>query len=226
MASHFEIKGVHDGLLIIVGDGEWAEIRKALLDQIETQSDFFRGADLSIDVGKRVLKAAELGSLRDRISEYGVTLRAVISKSSKTEETAQTLGLRTYLSRPQAERSGRAFDTSVGGDEAVLVKRTLRSGNSITYPGHVVILGDVNPGAEIIAGGDVIVWGRLRGTVHAGASGDEDAIVCALELAPMQLRICEEISITPPQKGTPRPEVARLKDGKVVAEGWEFPKVE
>ncbi len=222
MASQFEIKGIHDGLLITVGDGDWGTLREALLDQIAEQSDFFQGANLSIDVGEHTLKAAELGSLRDKISENGVTLRAVISKSSQTNETAQTLGLETHLAKPIPERSGRAFDTSIGGDEAILVKRTLRSGNSITYPGHVVIIGDVNPGAEIIAGGDIIVWGRLRGTVHAGASGDDSATVCALELTPTQLRISEEISITPPQRGTPHPEVARLKDGEVVAEGWEF----
>ncbi len=224
MASQFEIKGIHDGLLITVSDGEWDEIRKVLLHQIEDQSDFFEGANLSIDVGEHTLKAAELGSLRDIISESGVNLRAVISKSIQTNETAQTLGLETHLAKPIPERSGRAFDTSVGGDEAILVKRTLRSGNSISYPGHVIIIGDVNPGAEIIAGGNIIVWGRLRGTVHAGASGDESAIVCALELTPTQLRISEEISITPPQKGTPRPEVAYIKDGAVIAEGWEFHK--
>jgi len=222
MASQFEIKGVHDGILIIVGDGEWSDFREALLTQMQEQGDFFQGATLSIDVGEHVLKAAELGSLRDQISEKGVALRAIISKSPQTKETAQTLGLETHLSKPQAERSGKAYDTSIGGDEAILVKRTLRSGNSITHPGNVIIIGDVNPGAEIIAGGDVIIWGRLRGTVHAGASGDDSAIVCALELTPTQLRISEEISITPPQKGTARPEVARLKNGKVTAEGWEF----
>ena len=224
MPTYFEIKGVHDGLLITVGDGEWEDIRKAILTQIDEQGDFFRGANLSINVGEHVLKAAELGGLRDKISESGVTLRAVISKSPQTNETAQTLGLETHLAKLQAERSGQAFDTSIGGDEAILVKRTLRSGNNITYPGHIIIIGDVNPGAVIIAGGNVIVWGRLRGTVHAGASGDKNAIVCALELNPTQLRISEEISITPPQKGTPHPEVARLKNGEVVAEGWEFHK--
>ena len=90
MASQFEIKGVHDGLLITVGDGEWADFRAALLAQMQAQGDFFHGANLSIDVGEHVLKAAELGGLRDQISENGVTLRAIISKSPKTNETAQT----------------------------------------------------------------------------------------------------------------------------------------
>ncbi len=224
MPPQIEIKGIHDGLLATVRDGTWPDIRQVLFKQIQEQQDFFQGANLSLDVGELSLKAAELGRLRDQISENGITLRAVISHSERTEQNAETLGLETHLPRPQAERSGRAYDTSVDGDPAILVQRTLRSGNSITYPGHVVIMGDVNPGAEIVAGGNIIVWGRLRGTVHAGASGYEDAIICALELTPTQLRICEDVSITPPQKGVPRPEVARLKDGKVIAEGWEFYK--
>lgn len=224
MPPQIEIKGIHDGLLITARDGDWSQVRQALFDQIQAQQEFFQGANLSLDIGELSLKAAELGRLRDQISEGGMTLRAVISLSERTEKNAETLGLETHLPRPQAERSGRAYDTSVDGDPAILVHRTLRSGNSISYPGHVVIMGDVNPGAEITAGGNIIVWGCLRGTVHAGASGDENAIICALELTPMQLRICEDVSITPPQKGTPRPEVAHLKDGKVVAEGWEFYK--
>jgi len=224
MAPKIEIKGIHDGLLISLSEGEWPEIQQALFTQIEEQQDFFDGANLSLDVAELSLKAAELGRLRDRISEKGLTLRAVISLSDRTKQNAETLGLDTHLPRPQAERSGQAYNTSVDGDEAILVQRTVRSGNSISYSGHVVIIGDVNPGAEITAGGNIIVWGRLRGTVHAGASGDENAMVCALELTPTQLRISEEVSITPPQKGTPRPEVARLRKGKVTAEGWEFHK--
>ncbi len=224
MPPKIEIKGISDGLLITVEEGDWAEIRQALFDHIQAQGEFFSGANLSLDVGKHILKAAEMGRLRDQISECGLTLRAVISTSKQTEETAKTLGLDTFLTKPQPEKSGRAYNTSVDGDEAILVQRTLRSGNNIMYPGHVIVVGDVNPGAEITAGGNIIVWGRLRGTVHAGALGNEAAIVCALELIPTQLRIAEKISITPPQKGEPRPELARLEDGQVVAEVWKTPK--
>lgn len=224
MNPKIEIKGISEGLLATIGAGDWPEIRQALLELIQTQAGFFKGASLTLDVGGHEIKAADLGKLRDQISENGIILRGVISKSSRTEKNAESLGLTTHFERPQPERSGKAFDTSVGGDEAILVQRTLRSGNTITYPGHVVILGDVNPGAEIIAGSHIIVWGRLRGTVHAGASGDETALVCALELAPTQLRIAETVSITPLSKKKPRPEVASLKDGQVVAEAWDIHK--
>jgi septum site-determining protein MinC len=102
----------------------------------------------------------------------------------------------------------------------MLVRRTLRSGYSLKHPGHVIIIGDVNPGAEIVAGGDVLVWGHLRGMVHAGAEGDENAVVCALDLAPTQLRIAGFIAITPKRRGKPQPETARVVDGQVVAEPW------
>jgi len=103
----------------------------------------------------------------------------------------------------------------------VLFKRTLRSGRTIHSEGHVVVIGDVNPGAEIIAGGDVIVWGRLRGVVHAGAQGDEGATVCALDMAPMQLRIAGYIATSPKeQRREPRPESARIRGNRIVVEAW------
>jgi septum site-determining protein MinC len=115
-------------------------------------------------------------------------------------------------------------ETTLTGETAVFVQRTLRSGYSIQNKGHVVVIGDVNPGAEIIAGGNVIVWGRLRGMVHAGAEGNEKVVVCALDLSPTQLRIAGQIATTPQRKGKPQPEVAHIQDGQVVAEQWKPPK--
>lgn len=108
-------------------------------------------------------------------------------------------------------------------DLGILVRRTLRSGQVVQHPGHVVVIGDVNPGAEIIAGGDVVVWGKLRGIVHAGATGDDGAVVCALSLAPLQLRIGSHIARAPEgREDLPqRPEMASVQDGEIVAEPWE-----
>jgi septum site-determining protein MinC len=108
-------------------------------------------------------------------------------------------------------------------DLGVLIRRTLRSGQVVQYPGHVVVIGDVNPGAEIIAGGDVVVWGKLRGIVHAGATGDDEAVVCALSLAPLQLRIGNHIARAPEgREDLPeRPEMASVQEGEIVAEPWE-----
>jgi septum site-determining protein MinC len=216
-----QIKGIREGLLVIPEDGAWEEVRQSILGQIDIQREFLKGARLAVDLGNHTLRAVELSMLRDQISERGLTLWAVLSSSPTTEQTAQTLGLATRLNKPRPERTNRPLETALtSGEQAILIHRTLRSGFSLKNPGHVVVIGDVNPGAEIIAGGNVIVWGHLRGMVHAGAEGNESSVVCALDLAPTQLRIGGMIATAPQRRGKPQPEVARVKDGQVVAEPW------
>ncbi len=221
MTIRVEIKGIREGLLVTLGDGPWEERQAALLSHLDEKGEFLRGARLALSVGAQPLKAAQLGRLRDAISERGLTLWAVLSDSPKTQETAQNLGLATRISKPRAGRSIKSLETRFqAGEETILVQRTLRSGYRLENEGNVVVIGDVNPGAEIIAGGHVIIWGRLRGMVHAGAQGDESAVVCALDLSPTQLRIAGKIALTPRRRGRPKPEMARLVDGVVVAESW------
>jgi septum site-determining protein MinC len=108
-----------------------------------------------------------------------------------------------------------------GEDSALFLNRTLRSGTRVEFSGNVVVLGDVNPGAEIIAEGNVIIWGRLRGMVHAGCKGNREAVICALDLSPTQLRIADEASAILKPQQNPKPEIARLNaDGKLQAELW------
>ncbi len=223
--AEITIKGIRDGLLVTLSDGEgWTEAMHALLTRIDQTADFFKGAKIALAVGARALSAADLGRLRDAFSDRNVTLWVVLSDSPLTVKTAQALGLNIALptSAPQPKsKPEKEVDPEEATDAAVLVRRTLRSGRSVQHPGHVVVIGDVNPGAEITAGGDVVVWGRLRGVVHAGADGDTHAIVCALDLSPTQLRIADHISISPARKGEPKPEMARIKDGQIVAERWK-----
>ncbi|MBU6196943.1 MAG: hypothetical protein KGO93_05200 [Cyanobacteria bacterium REEB446] len=75
--------------------------------------------------------------------------------------------------------------------ETLYVKSGLRAGHLIRYPGNVIIYGDVNPSAEIIAEGDVIIWGTCRGIVHAGSNRDKNASISALKFNNCQLRISE-----------------------------------
>jgi len=215
-----QIKGIKDGLLVTLGEGEWSTLEAALLAHVEEKAAFFQGARVALDVGNHILRAAELGALRDRLSSKGISLWAVISNSPVTEQTAQVLGLATRISTPRPERTIRPLDTNLEGEGAVLVQRTLRSGFKVSHHGHVVVVGDVNPGAEVIAGGSVVVWGRLRGVVHAGADGDEKACVCALEMTPTQLRIAGLVTVPPERRGKPEPETARIQNGRVVVESW------
>jgi septum site-determining protein MinC len=215
-----QIKGIKDGLLVTLGEGSWPELQYSLIEHVEENASFFQGARVALDVGNQILHAVELGSLRDVLSDHGIALWAVISNSPTTERTAQVLGLATRLSKPREERPIPSLSTDLSGEGAVLVQRTLRSGFKLAFQGHVVVIGDVNPGAEIIAGGSVVVWGRLRGVVHAGAQGDQKSVVCALTLDPTQLRIADQIAITPQRRGKPQPEMARIVNGQVVAEQW------
>lgn|SRR5574341_92815 len=221
IASLVQIKGLRDGLLVTLADASWEEQRAALLEQIDSQQAFFQGARLALDVGAQALRVNEMVELRDRLSERNVSLWAVVSVSPTTEKTAQLLGLATRVSKPRPEEE-RHFDVQdVGEATALFLNKTLRSGARIEFSGHVVVLGDVNPGAEIVAEGNIIVWGRLRGAVHAGAKGDESAVVCALDLLPIRLQIAGDAMNASNRKETGKPEMAFIRDERVVVEPWQ-----
>jgi septum site-determining protein MinC len=223
MPTALEIKGIGDGLLVQVPHGAWQDAQPALLQAIDERADFFRGARLVLQLADREVGAAELGGLRDALAQRDIGLSAVLSTSRVTREAGANLGLELELPTPSTDDPQdelEPIETGLVGEEAVLMRRTLRSGQTLRHPGHVIILGDVNPGAEIIAGGHVVVWGRMRGVVHAGAAGDESAMVCALDLAPTQLRIAGHIGVSPEREGASRPEMAHVRDGQLIAESW------
>lgn len=222
--QNVQIKGVKDGLLVTLGEGAWVDLEATLLLHVQDRAAFFKGARVALDVGNHILRAVEMSALRDRLSDHGITLWAVISSSPVTEQTAQVLGLATRISTPRPERTVKPLDTHLEGEGAIFVHRTLRSGFKVSHRGHIIVLGDVNPGAEVIAGGNVVVWGRLKGLVHAGAEGDESAVVCALDLEPMQLRIAGLMAVAPRKRGKIEPEMARIFNGQVVAEPWKPPR--
>lgn len=105
------------------------------------------------------------------------------------------------------------------GDEPKVLRRTVRSGQEVTHQGDLVVLGDVHVGGRLVATGDVIVVGTLRGFAWAGAEGNEAAIIYAQQLQPTQVRIAGAIA-----QGAPSSpgavEYAHLEDGKIVVEPW------
>lgn len=221
------IKGIKDGLLVSLSTSEeWQSITSDLAARIDQQSAFFAGARITVDVGERPVPKHELGSLKALLERRGLSLWAVLSASATTIDAAQALDIKTSTpvlipGREDSEES--EFNPEEDGTVGVMIKRTLRSGRTVNSAGHVVVLGDVNPGAEIIAAGDIIVWGRLRGIVHAGAEGDEEAVVCALDMNPMQLRIAKYITTSPADKRRqPKPELASVRKGQIVVEPWTY----
>jgi len=108
------------------------------------------------------------------------------------------------------------------GRRTLSVQRTLRSGASIRFDGDVVLFGDVNPGAQIVAAGNIVVLGAMKGVAHAGATGAEDAFILGFEMRPTQIRIGRRIAI-PPARGELRasePEIAHVVDGEIVIEPY------
>ncbi len=214
------IKGIREGLLITLGGRTWAEALEEMLAHIDSKGDFFLGARIAVRLGEHLPRAADLADLRGRLAKRGLTLWAVLTDAPAVVAAAQSLALATALPSPPAG-SDAPLESAMTGTAAVLVESTLHSGKRIEYGGHVVVLGDVSPGVEIVAGGHVIVWGKLRGTVHAGAHGNENAMVCALDLSPMQLRIAGHAATSPSRRGSPQPEVVRLRNGNLVADVWK-----
>jgi septum site-determining protein MinC len=218
------IKGTAEGLLVTLGEGEWDDVISTLSQRLASSASFFSGAEATLLIEGRTLDAVQLAKLRDVFSTHGGALHSVIAHDSGTRAAARGLGLSASAPRGRAPTTPPRTD---GGDmvSGIVVRRTVRSGQSIRHAGHVIVIGDVNPGAELVAGADVVVWGRLRGLVHAGASGDATARVCALQLAPTQLRIAD--LITRPPEATPGgasrtiPEVARIREGNIVVEAWD-----
>ena len=216
------IKGIRQGLLVTLGQGDWSAELRALEVRLGASPSFFRGGRVALDVGSRELERSEIEEARALLARHQVELWAVTGTNPVTEASAQELGLVIEVGLPHPSVPEAA---SEGGEtpfaEGLVVRRTLRSGQSLRHPGHVVVIGDVNPGGEVVAGGDIVVWGRVRGMVHAGALGDEKAVVCALDLAPTQLRIAGQIARSPEERRRkPVPEMAAVREGQIVAVPW------
>ncbi len=115
-----------------------------------------------------------------------------------------------------------AGTTAVPRGESQIINRTVRSGAKVESTGSIVVLGDVNSGAELIAADDIIVLGSLRGLAHAGAAGNEKAVIWAQEILSPQLRIGAALAQAGGGAGSdPRPELAHLRDGNIVIKPWD-----
>jgi septum site-determining protein MinC len=208
------LKSNGEGFTITLSQGPWKDVLAELAMELERPRavDIFRGARVRIEAGERALTPLEVEQL-----VWLLDLHDMKFEWGETPTQAPLPGLEAIASPFERQAESQAL-----WEEAALHARTLRSGQSLRYPGHVVIVGDVNPGAEVIAAGDVLVWGRVRGVVHAGASGDNTAVVGALSLAPMQLRIGKHIARAPDERDRRAhgPEIARVRDGRIVIESW------
>lgn len=172
----------------------------------------------------RLLDTRQLQAMLDTLSEASLLLKRVYTSRRQTAVAAATVGLaveqQTAVAHLNQAESGQALA------EPLYIETTVRSGVEIRHPGTVVILGDVNPGSSIVADGDVLVWGALRGVAQAGASGNTRCVIMALRLEPTQLRIADLLARAPEAPpGQYYPEVAYVtSEGIRITSVMDFSK--
>ena len=212
MGDMVNIKGTRNGLVIVLDPSrEFEEIKHTLLRKMESAKGFFKGAQFSFLAGQGDISAHQKNELENICRQYGLVPNA--------EERVRSRNGFSDGSRRKALSPSRSAATD---EAALMVRRSLRSGQCITYPRHVVVLGDIHPGAEVVSGGDVLVLGSCRGVIHAGAGGDHAAKVIARRLAPTVLTIAGRRC--PPEVTAHIPagcQVARLSDQKIVFEDYQ-----
>ncbi len=252
--SAVKIKGRPGGVSLELGEGEWDELILLLEERLNAAEGFFRGGRVLLDVGVRALDEDNLRQLHALLATHEMQLAVVRSTAERTLQAAAEVGIATTIEDVQEavhvpepplivpDGPPNAYTPSVYAPPPEISspranhfvhRGSLRSGQVLRKSESIVVIGDVNPGAQVVSGGDVMVWGRLRGIAHAGAEGNRRAVVAAIDFVPTQLRIANLTAIAPerkkarsglffwkkePERG---PEIARVIDGRIVVEPWD-----
>ena len=222
--GNIAIKGTRNGLLLTLEpETPFSELLKALADRLAEAPGFFRGASLAVDTSRRRLRGSERVQLEDLLAHYHMSVTSLeqVTTMHKDGEAEMLSPLADPSQTAKPDETMQASRDLREADDTLFLRRTIRSGQAIHHTSNIVVLGDVNPGAEVVAGGDIVVWGVLRGMVHAGYPDNESAYVCSLLLTPVQLRIAHLLS-RPPEGAElqSHPEVAAIRNGRIVVETW------
>ena len=201
----------------------FSQVEEGLRRYLVESHGWFTGGAVTVNVGRRVLNSEELGRLRHLFEEeFQLKVARFWCRTERLENViSEEAGLpvelvprqRTHFSTGQRVRTQ---------DQPLYVKGTCRSGKKIHYNGDVVIRGDVNPGAQVTAAGDIIILGTLRGIAHAGNTHADPAraVIIALALQPLQLRIGRHVCVAPRDKGRHSrptyPEIAYVSGQSIV----------
>lgn len=211
-----QLKGNRFGLELLIAPGESFPAVKAYIQhKLESGGKFFRrGTVIQIAPGR--LTAEEEEVLRKLFRQHGIMFRTEamekpLPSSPPPLSSEKQTGEEAPSAPPLAEQ------------KMLIVNRTLRGGQEVTTPGAVLICGNVNPGAQVIAGGSIDIRGVCRGMVHAGAYGDESAFIIADRLMPVQIRIADKIARSPDgeMKAPKVAERASIQSGRIIIESIE-----
>jgi len=222
-----EFKGQKEGLIIRLNEvASILEILPALEKKIKQSANFFAGATLTLQLGKKLYYAIEIERIINLLeTEAQITIEKIRTSSEETLAVISAMKLPVEFVpikkvKQTTQTEIKSTNTEKEFYNTLWYTGTLRSGRQLEFDGHIILIGDVNAGAYVIASGNVTVFGTIRGVIHAGCNGDTSAMVIALHLEPMQLRIANYISRSPEEEKIKSkvPEKAYLKENVIILE--------
>lgn len=175
----------------------WTELCQQLKVRLNAGERFWQpNAEVQLMGSDRLLDIRQLQEIADALLEAELQLKRVHTSRRQTAVAAATAGY-SVEQQPPVSTLSKSADKPQSLAEPLYLQMTVRSGVEIRHPGTIVLLGDVNPGGSVVAGGDILVWGRLRGVVHAGAGGNTNSVIMALQMEPMVIRIAKYVARGP-----------------------------
>lgn len=203
-------KGTQDGIIVnIKNDSSFEDILFDLKAKLKKSKDFFAGEKTNISISANNLTTEEENEILKVIEDIANLEINFIGNNFYFKNKTTTISKNNDGSAILDNYNSTYFHTG-----------TLRSGDSIKYDGSVVLLGGTNPGSEIIATGNIIVQGSIKGLVHAGSKGNTNCYISAYNLSPIQLRIADIITFIPndiinENKDNAIPRYAYINDNKI-----------
>lgn len=177
MRSSVKINGEKDKILIkLKEEATQEDIIESLKKKLSDLKKLYKEEEMPIFITGKILKNSEMLEIKNLINSK-INVKVDF-------DSPKTLGLHG-IKKP--------FDKEIESSDTKFFRGSVRSGQRIEYEGSIVVLGDVNGGAEIIAGDNVIIVGVLRGLAHAGAKGNKKAIIAAASIECKQIRIANII---------------------------------
>ena len=208
------LRAYRDGLhLIIKPHLSITEIEEAIQDEISRMNRPLTGASVQIDIKGPVLQEEEMARLKSKLKEsYNLTVQGIVVSEEPVSQPIAAAPTTHIISQAVAPSQTRESEPSR------IVPYTIRSGQTEDFlQGSLIIYGDVNSGAEVRAGGDIVILGALRGSAYAGMNGRLSSVIIAMELVPLQLQIGNYLNRLPiGQKSRGYPEIARIGTEDVI----------
>ncbi|HEY9881159.1 MAG TPA: septum site-determining protein MinC [Leptolyngbyaceae cyanobacterium] len=203
----------------------WLEVCQQLKLRLDGGERFWQPRTVVYLVARdRLLDARQLQTIADMLEEAQLLLKRVYTSRRQTAVAAATAGYSVEQQSELAHLIQSPTELGKALADPLYLQSTVRSGVEIRHAGTIVLLGDANPGSALVAEGDILIWGRLRGLAHAGSTGNRTCRIMALQMQPTQLRIADVVA-RPPEKPPAEyvPEVAYVgEDGMRIAAATEF----